>query len=134
MSYSNFIEAKKLRATYNELLRRKESFVDTTLTVTLTSEQKAEADLTLAMLTGELKRLDAAIQGIAFPNHVEAISSGALSFAKIAKHQEMKDDSELREMIDKQKDIIINLSRNLSLAKNRLSHYKYTKPKMFLTN
>ena len=136
IGYNDLAEAKRLRTVYNRLLERKETFVNTALGVSLNPEQKAEADLTLAMITGELKRLDASIQAIGFRGAIGFVGVGpeaeAMSFLSIAKRMAKQDLDDLRDTIEKQKDHIVNLSRKIGNVRNQLNHYKYTKSKKYV--
>lgn len=78
-------EISDLRNQHIELMRQKDSFLDSLLTATLSPEERAEVDLKLACLTGNIKRIDRTIHTIAFGGELTE-EDAALSFMAIAEH------------------------------------------------
>lgn len=82
------IEIKLWRSTYNFLLVQKELFIEKSKMATLTIEQKAEAELSLASMTGELKRIDNAILAMQFGYLEYAPECNALSIHEIVTREQ----------------------------------------------
>ena len=101
-------EAKQLRAVWYALWLTKESYTDKALRANLLPEQKAEADLKLAQITGELKRIDAAIHELYHPQTYMPQTT-ALSLMQIVKLQNRKIDAHYLKAIAKQRNTIKQL-------------------------
>ena len=101
-------EAKQLRAVWYALWLTKESYIQQAQRANLTPEQKAEADLKLAQITGELKRTDAAIHELYYP-HTYMPQTQALSLLQIITLQNKRSDANYIKTIAKQRDAIKKL-------------------------
>lgn len=98
-------EAKQLRAVWLALWLQKESYIDKAAIASLLPEQKAEADLKLAELTGELKRIDASINHLLFPLTYMP-QTGALSIVRIIELRNQQSNTNYLKAIAKQRDAI----------------------------
>jgi hypothetical protein len=80
-------EIKLLRSTWNFLLAQKELFIEKAKMATLTIEQKAEVELSLASMTGQLKRIDLHIHFLKFGSIEYSLESESLSIYGIVRRE-----------------------------------------------
>lgn len=122
-------EARDLRTAYNRVLIEKLHFAEKVLNQKMHPEQKAEANLRLCMLTGELKRIDAAIQHMVFGGEDYKLETNCMSFATIAKKKVKDTTLSLQKFVEWQEERIKTLqAQNRSATSSRnMATYLYKK-------
>lgn len=68
----DLVQLKELSSTYNALLETKNEFISKAVREQMNPHQRAEAELTLAMISGELKRVDGLIHFLMFGGEMPA--------------------------------------------------------------
>lgn len=102
-------------------------FVIIATSITMNAEQKAEADIMLVMITGELKRIDAAIQNTLFGGH--AVQSEARPLLSLAREEIKADFHVLEEAIKRKDEKIKKLVTQNQNLRSQLFLYKHVKSK-----
>jgi hypothetical protein len=133
-------EAKQLRAVWYSVWQQKESYIDKAAKANMLPEQKAEVDLKLAELTGELKRIDAAIHELYYPQ-TYLPQTAALSLLRIVELRNKRSDANYIKAIAKQRTAIKKLEdKNSALRATNLYlkqlgyNYKSLTKKFLLQN
>lgn len=117
----DWLQNKELSKLYKEILAVKDLFVDKAKRKNMTPDQRAEVELRLAMLTGELKATDALIHYLMFGIGDLNSREPAMNLQwQMERGKEIEENEEIAKLKDRIEDLRDKLSavssRNRSLA------------------
>lgn len=112
---------RELSRMYNQLLETKENFVHLAVRQAMTPIQRAEAELRLAMLTGELKRVDGLIHYMMFGGEVTGNELCEGLHWQYEKQKNLEEGKQLRQIREHNKELVVE---NFTLRNSR-DYYRW---------